>query len=78
MVRITVELKPEAMQRLRDYARANPDELIVVDFNRQIKVVATLKEAGPSQLSFDLTLLDLPLAQLEAIYFTTTIERNGL
>jgi hypothetical protein len=78
MVRITVELKPEAIQRLRSYARANPDELIVVDFNRQIKVVATLKEAGPSQLSFDLTLLDLPLAQLEAIYFTTTIERNGL
>ena len=77
-VRITIELKPEAMQRLRDYARANPKELIIVDFNRQIKVVANLNEAGPSQLSFDLSLLDLPLAELEKRYFTTTIERNGL
>ena len=77
-VRITIELKPEAMQRLRDYTRANPDELIVVDFNRQIKVAANLKEADPSQLSFDLSLLDLPLAQLETIYFKTTIKRNGL
>ena len=66
------------MQRLRDYARANPEELIVVDFNRQIKVAANLKEAGPSQLYFDLSLLDLPLAELEARYFTTTIKRNGL
>jgi len=77
-VRITIELKPDAMQRLRDYARANPDELLVVYFNRQIKVAANLKEADPSQLSFDLSLLDLPLAQLETIYFTTTIKRNGL
>ena len=77
-VRITIELKPEAMQRLRDYTRANPDELIVVDFNRQIKVAANLKKADPSQLYFDLSLLDLPLANLEAIYFTTTIKRNGL
>jgi hypothetical protein len=78
MVRITVELKPEAMQRLRDYARANPDELLLVYFNRQIKVAANLKEADPSQLYLDLSLLDLPLANLEAIYFTTTIKRNGL
>jgi hypothetical protein len=77
-VRITIKLKPDAMQRLRDYARANPDELLVVDFNRQIKVAANLKEADPSQLYFDLSLLDLPLAQLESIYFTTTIERNRL
>jgi outer membrane lipoprotein-sorting protein len=77
-VRITIELKPDAMQRLRDYARANPDELLVVYFNRQIKVAANLKEADPLQLSFDLSLLDLPLAQLESIYFTTTIERNRL
>ncbi len=76
--RITIELKPEAIQRLRDYARANPKELIIVDFNRQIKVVPNLYGAGPSQLSFDLSLLDLPLAELEARYFTTTIERNGL
>jgi hypothetical protein len=78
LVRITIELKPEAMQRLRDYARANPDELIVVDFNRQIKVTANLKEDDSSQLCFDLSLLDLPLANLEAMFFTTTIERNGL
>jgi outer membrane lipoprotein-sorting protein len=77
-VRITIELKPEAIQRLRDYARSNPRELIVVDFNAQIKVVSNLYGAGPSQLSFDLSLLDLPLADLEAGYFTTTIERNGL
>ena len=36
-VRITIELKPEAMQRLRDYADANPNELIVVDFNQTDK-----------------------------------------
>ena len=77
-VRITIELKPEAIQRLRDYARSNPDELIVVDFNGQIRVVPNLYGAGPTQISFDLSLLDLPLAHLEAIYFTTTIERNGL
>ena len=77
-VRITIELKPDAMQRLRDYARANPDELLVVYFNRQIKVAANLKEDDPSQLSFDLSLLDLPLINLEAKYFTTTIKRNGL
>jgi hypothetical protein len=77
-VRITIELKPEAIQRLRDYDRANPDELIVVDFNGEIRVVPNLYGAGPTQLSFDLSLLDLPLAHLEAIYFTTTIERNGL
>jgi outer membrane lipoprotein-sorting protein len=76
--RITIELKPEAIQRLRDYARANPKELIIVDFNRQIKVVPNLYGAGPSQLSFDLSLLDLPLTELEERYFTTTIERNGL
>ncbi len=77
-VRITIELKPEAIQRLREYARANPDELIIVDFDGQIKVVPNLYGAGPTQLSFDLSLLDLPLAHLEAIYFTTTVERNGL
>jgi outer membrane lipoprotein-sorting protein len=77
-VRITIELKPEAIQRLRDYARANPDELIVVDFNGKIRVVPSLYGAGPTQLSFDLSLLDLPLAELEDRYFTTTIERNGL
>ena len=36
-VRITIELKPEAIQRLRDYARANPKELIIVDFNQTDK-----------------------------------------
>jgi len=77
-VRITIELKPEAIQRLRDFARANPKELIIVDFNGQLKVVPNLYGAGPTQLSFDLSLLDLPLADLESIYFTTTIERNGL
>jgi hypothetical protein len=77
-VRITVQLKPEAIQRLRDYAHANPDELIVVDFNGEIRVVPNLYGAGPMQLSFDLSLLDFPLAELEERYFTTTIERNGL
>ena len=77
-VRIMIELKPEAIQRLRDYANANPKELIIVDFNGQIRVVPNLYGAGPSQLSFDLSLLNLPLANLEAIYFTTTIERNGV
>lgn len=77
-VRLTIELKPEAIQQLREYARANPKELIVVDFNGQIKVVPNLYGAGPAQLSFNLSLLDLPLAELEERYFTTTIERNGL
>ncbi len=76
--RITIELKPEAIQRLRDYANANPKELIILDFNRQMKAVPNLYGAGPSQLSFDPSLLALPLAELEKRYFTTTIERNGL
>ncbi len=77
-VRVTVELKPEAIQRLRDYAGAHPKELIIVDFNRQLKVIANLYGDGRSQLYFDLSLLDLPLAELEKRYFTTTIKRNGL
>jgi hypothetical protein len=77
-MRITIELKPEAIQRLRDYANANPKELIILDFNRQIKVVPNLKEASATQLSFGLSLLDLPLAELEKRYFTTILERNGL
>jgi outer membrane lipoprotein-sorting protein len=77
-VRVIVELKPEAMQRLRDYAVAHPNELIIVDFNRQLKVIANLYGDGRSQLYFDLSLLDLPLAELEKRYFTTSIERNGL
>ena len=76
--RITIELKPEAIQRLRDYARANPKELIILSFNRQIKVVPNLYGAGPLHLSFDLGLLNLSLAELEQRYFTTTIERKGL
>ena len=75
-VRITIQLKPEAVQRLRDYANANPDALIVADFNRQIKVVPSLTAADSSVLSFDLSVLDLSLAELEQRYFTTTIERN--
>jgi len=77
-VRITIQLKPEAVQRLRDYANANPDTLIVADFNGQIKAAPSLPATDPALLSFDLSLLDLPLAELEARYFTTTIERNGL
>lgn len=75
--RITIELKPEAIQRLRDYARAHPRELIILDFNRQIRVVPNLYGAGPTQLSFDPSLLNLSLAQLEQKYFTTTIKRSG-
>jgi len=37
-------------------------------------VVPNLYAADPTQLSFDLSLLDLPLAELEKRYFTTTIE----
>jgi outer membrane lipoprotein-sorting protein len=74
--RIIIELKPEAIQRLRDYARANPKKLIILDFDRQIKVVPNLYGAGPSQLSFDLGLLNLSLAELEKRYLTTTIKRN--
>ena len=77
-VRVTIELKPEAIKRLRDYADANPKEIIILDFNGQVKVVPNLYGAGATQLSLDLSLLDLPLAELEKRYFTTTIERNGL
>ncbi len=75
-IHITIELKPEAMQRLRDYIDAYPEELIVVDFNGQIKVAANLYWASLSQLSFNLSLLNLSLAELEAGYFTTSIERE--
>lgn len=75
-VSITIELKPEAMQRLRDYTDAYPEELIVVDFNGHIKVAANLYWAGLSQLSFNLSLLNLSLAELEAKYFTAAIERE--
>jgi hypothetical protein len=75
-VRIAIELIPEAMQRLRGYTDTYPDKIIVVDFNGQIEVAANLDAAGPTQLSLDLSLLDLSLAELEERYFTTSIERN--
>ncbi len=75
-VRITIQLRPEAVQRLRDYADANPSTLIVADFNRQIKAVPSPIGTDSSLLSFDLSLLNLSLAELEQKYFTTTIERK--
>lgn len=76
IMRITIDLKPEAAQHLRDYADAHPDKIIVVNFNGQINVAANLDAANPTQLSFDLSLLRLSLTELEERYFTTTIERN--
>lgn len=46
---------------------------LIIEFNGQIKVVPNLYEAGLTQLSFDLSLLGLSLAELEAGYLTTTI-----
>jgi hypothetical protein len=77
-VRIAIRLMPDAAQRLRDCANANPEALIVADFNRQVKVVPSLTAADPSLLSVNLSLLNLSLAELEQRYFTSTIERNGL
>jgi outer membrane lipoprotein-sorting protein len=75
-VQITIELEPGAAHRLHDYVDAHPDKIIVVNFNGQINVAAKLSAANPTQLTFDLTLLRLSLAELEARYLTTTIERN--
>lgn len=75
-VQITIDLKPDAAQRLHDYADAHPDKLIIVDFNGQINVAGRLVAANPTQMNLDLSLLGLPLAELEETYFTTSIERS--
>ena len=41
-MRITIELKPEAAQRLHDYADTHPDKLIVLNFNGQLNVAVDL------------------------------------
>lgn len=73
---ITIDLKPEAAERLHDYADAYPDKIIVVDFNGQRKVAARLEASRPTLISFDLNWLRLSLAELETKYFTTPIKRN--
>ena len=75
-VQITMDLKSEAAHRLRDYADAHPDKIIVVDFNGEIKVAAKPDADNPKRLTFDLSLLRLSLSELEERYFTTAIERN--
>ena len=75
-LQITMDLKPEAAHRLRDYTDAHPEKIIVVNFNGQINVAANLDTSHPTRLSFDLSLLGLSLSELEERYFTTTIERN--
>lgn len=73
---ITIELKPETAQRLHVYANAHPQQLIIVNFNGQIRAAAELNSISFTQLSFDISLLRLSLAQLEERYLTPTIERN--
>lgn len=73
---ITIELKPEATKRLREYAETHPDKIIVVNFNGQIRVAAKLDAAHPTQLSFDITLIRITTINLEKNYITPDIERN--
>lgn len=75
-MRITIELMPEVAQRLQEYANTHPGQLIVVNFNGQIRVAAELNAVYFTQLSFDISLLGLSLAELEERYLTTAIERN--
>jgi hypothetical protein len=75
-MRITIELKPETAMHLHDYANTHPDQLIVVNFNGQLKVAAELEMTHFTQVSFDLSLLGISLAELEEQYLRTTIERN--
>jgi hypothetical protein len=70
-VRITIELAPEASQRLLSCAEAHPEKLIVVDFNGELNVVPKLDAAHPDRISFDLSLLGISLAALEEAYFVT-------
>ena len=53
------------------------DDKKLVTFKKMIMANSIqLDPAHSTQLSFDLNLLSLSLAELEARYFTTTIERN--
>jgi len=73
---ITIELKPESAKRLYDYGEEHPDQIMVVNFNGQIKVATKMDVTHTTRLSFDISLLGLSLAELETRYFTTSIERN--
>jgi hypothetical protein len=75
---ITIGLKPDAARSLKDYANAHPEKSIIVNFDGKINVAGRLDVANPTQLSFDLNLLDLSLAELETKYFTNIIERKNL
>jgi outer membrane lipoprotein-sorting protein len=73
---ITIELRQEAAQRLRDYAEAHPDSFIRVKIDDQLNAALALKTNHPNRLAFDLMGLYLPLLEVEEKYFTASTESN--
>lgn len=68
-LRVTLELKPAAAEILHAFRSANPDRLLVLDFNGELSVVPRLEETHPNRISFDLSLLGLELEELERACF---------
>ena len=77
-MKVTIQLKKEAFQSLRRQAKANPQKIIVVNFNGESKSVTRLDENSPGQLVFDLSWLSISLNDLENRYFikTTTVYKG--
>ena len=71
-MKVTIQLEMEAFQRLRRQAKANPQRIIVVNFNGEYKSVTRPDENSQGQLVFDLNWLNISLSELEDRYFTET------
>jgi outer membrane lipoprotein-sorting protein len=73
---VTIELTPGAAKRLRNYAKSQPDNPIVVNFNGEITAPAKLSRVHPTQVSFDITQLCLPMFRMEEKYTTAALQKR--
>lgn len=73
MMLVTLELKEEGTQLLQDYTKNHPKGILIVNFNSQLKAVASSAKNNPERLTFDLSRLDLSLSEIEEKYFTKTL-----
>ena len=64
-VRLTFELAPAAMQRLRSFSADHPTRLLVATFDHRTRIVPVLAPAASNRMTLDLSRLDLSLEEIE-------------
>ena len=69
---ITIELEQATAEILHKEIDTHPKSIIVVDFNKQEKVITMLDKKYPQQLTFDLSRLGYSLSEFEKQYLTKT------